>query len=239
LCSKGSTGNWKPPNEQSIADLLPSGSRVGRDDIIVTSLRLNLTAGNSNPLDNVSFFDMYESTEKRVLKHSDMTALQLQNHEVNTLFPSQSVVSQSKSALEGKCMHAWQDSRCNISSCQCRAAITTSYSVANKSAATHAFLVSLPPKWQLLCRSTNSEYIPRRVTARAAMMCKKRSRGTSRSISRTRRLWARRASNLPAISFPTAVWQITAKRGSSYSDLHRNKTEDFRPSIYPDALLIS
>lgn len=83
--SKGSTGNWKPPNEQSIADLLPSGSRVGRDDIIVTSLRLNLTAGNSNPLDNVSFFDMYESTEKRVLKHSDMTALQLQNHEEHKL----------------------------------------------------------------------------------------------------------------------------------------------------------
>jgi len=84
VCSRGSTGTWEQPTEQEIVDLLPSGSGVGVEDIIVTSLKLNLTAGNSNPLDKVSFYDMYESTEKRVLKHSDMTALQLQNFEVNT-----------------------------------------------------------------------------------------------------------------------------------------------------------
>ena len=68
---------------QDIADLLPKGSGVGAADIIVDILKQNLTAGNSNPLDKVSFYDTDGSTEKRVLRHTDVTALQLQNFEVN------------------------------------------------------------------------------------------------------------------------------------------------------------
>jgi len=77
--------NWGVPTAHDFADLLPDGSGVVPGDVIVDILKQNLTAGNSNPLDKVSFYDTYESTEKRTLKHSDVTVLELLNHEEHKL----------------------------------------------------------------------------------------------------------------------------------------------------------
>lgn len=93
--------SWKEPSPQDMADLLPSGSGVGAEDIMVDILKQNLTAGNDNPLDKVSFYDLAESSDKRLLRHSDMTALQ-----VNRQWPDKQVVGtpkkpQPSSALPG------------------------------------------------------------------------------------------------------------------------------------------
>ena len=53
------------------------------EDIITTTLNIDLTAGNSNPLEKVSFFDHYGSAKKRGLRESDMTALMFQNNEAS------------------------------------------------------------------------------------------------------------------------------------------------------------
>ena len=74
---------WDPPSSLEIAGYLPSGSGVGHEDIIIVVLKINLTAGNTNPLEKVSFFDSYGSNKKRGLRESDMTALSLQNNEVS------------------------------------------------------------------------------------------------------------------------------------------------------------
>lgn len=73
---------WDPPSSLEIAGYLPSGSGVTHEDIIIVTLKINLTAGNANPLEKVSFFDSYGSNKKRGLRESDMTALTLQNNEV-------------------------------------------------------------------------------------------------------------------------------------------------------------
>ena len=58
------------------------------EDIIILNHKIDLTAGNSNPLEKVSFFDHYGSETKRGLREKDMTALLLQNNEVNLPYPS-------------------------------------------------------------------------------------------------------------------------------------------------------
>ena len=75
--------SWTAPSALDIAGYLPSGSGVTHEDIIIFTLKVNLTAGNSNPLEKVSFFDHYGSEQKRGLKDSDMTALLLQNNEAS------------------------------------------------------------------------------------------------------------------------------------------------------------
>ena len=74
---------WSPPTALDIAGYLPSGSGVSHEDIITTTLKIDLTAGNSNPLEKVSFFDHYGSEKKRGLRESDMTALMFQNNEAS------------------------------------------------------------------------------------------------------------------------------------------------------------
>lgn len=73
---------WTLPSALDISGYLPQGSGVTHEDIITLLLRIDLTAGNSNPLENVSFFEGYSSTTKRWLRETDMTALLLQNNEV-------------------------------------------------------------------------------------------------------------------------------------------------------------
>ena len=79
---------WTPPSSLDIAGYLPSGSGVTHEDIIMPTLKIDLTAGNSNPLEKVSFFDHYGSDKKRGLRESDMTALMLQYYEVSLTFSS-------------------------------------------------------------------------------------------------------------------------------------------------------
>ena len=74
---------WSPPTALDIAGYLPSGSGVTHENIITTTLKIDLTAGSSNPLEKVSFFDHYGSDQKRGLRESDMTALMFQNNEAS------------------------------------------------------------------------------------------------------------------------------------------------------------
>lgn len=52
------------------------------DDIIVMVLSVDLTAGNSNPLDNVSFFTHWDSDKREPLRAENMTKLIYKDYEV-------------------------------------------------------------------------------------------------------------------------------------------------------------
>ena len=70
---------WEPP---TAADIIKHGSsttqaELREDDIIISQVKVDLTKGDSNPMDNVSFFDYPQSTEKR----------RVPQHQISTMFP--------------------------------------------------------------------------------------------------------------------------------------------------------
>lgn len=65
-----------PPTAADI--IAAKGSNLLRaDDIIISEVKVDLTKGDRNPMDNVSFFDYPESTEKR----------KVPPHQISTMFP--------------------------------------------------------------------------------------------------------------------------------------------------------
>lgn len=56
-----------------ILNCLPRGTAVKPDDVIVDDYKLDMTAGNENPLDKVSFYDDVQSTIKRKIEPHKVT----------------------------------------------------------------------------------------------------------------------------------------------------------------------
>ena len=65
-----------PPTAADI--IAAKGSNLLKaDDIIISEVKVDLTKGDRNPMDNVSFFDYPESSEKR----------KVPPHQISTMFP--------------------------------------------------------------------------------------------------------------------------------------------------------
>ena len=62
--------------------MAPDGSSLSAGDIIVMEVAIDLTAGNRNPLDNVSFFENLGSTAKFPLRNEHMTRISLKDYAV-------------------------------------------------------------------------------------------------------------------------------------------------------------
>ncbi len=88
MCEGSQSCRWVTPTPADI--IAAKGSHLLRaEDIIISEVKVDLTKGDRNPMDNVSFFDYPESTEKR----------KVPPHQISTMFPICNRVS-SRPALQ-------------------------------------------------------------------------------------------------------------------------------------------
>lgn len=66
---------WRQPLPEEIVTFASGTPSLTPDDVIVTCVAIDFTAGDGNPLDNVSFFDFPSSHEKKQLLGEHMTKL--------------------------------------------------------------------------------------------------------------------------------------------------------------------
>jgi hypothetical protein len=69
---------WRPPTAEQIISYNPDRSvRLRVDDIIIDEVKVDLTRGSSNPMDNVRFFHFAHSTDK----------LKMPRDQISSMFP--------------------------------------------------------------------------------------------------------------------------------------------------------
>ena len=78
----GGSCRWVLPTAAEIIAAKAS-NLLSIDDVIISEVKVDLTKGDRNPMENVSFFDYPESTEKR----------KVPPHQISTMFPICSRVS--------------------------------------------------------------------------------------------------------------------------------------------------
>lgn len=81
-------GHWAAPSESDIvSSYCGSGARLRPEDVIVCETKINYGMRSANPLDSVHFFDHWDSTEKRGMRHHQITSMMAAAFQVRPATP--------------------------------------------------------------------------------------------------------------------------------------------------------